>query len=705
MEPITFDYSTKNIYIPAQKDYIRKLIEKTEHLCRRMRWRAFFHLHPEITPSNKETYGFNSTKSPPFVPELQFFEKQLLLMIRNIRFNEVNCNFQQKLASDIRNKITNSSKLIISADKTSNFYQLDTKQHGDLLAQNITKSYKKISPSSADQIAGEAKSIATNLGLADRINTTAKRDAYITLKDHKANFTNNPSCRLINPTRSEIGKISKQLLDRINKQIAATLKLNQWRNTSSVLDWFSNIANKSECSFIVFDVVDFYPSITSKLLGLALDFASEFETITDEERRIIIHAKKSLLCSEKNYWGKKTTTNLFDVTMGSHDGAETCELVGSFLLHLINQKYGNHFGLYRDDGLGIIRDSAKNIEKTKKGICSIFAKYELKITVEANKKIVNFLDVTLNLNNGKYMPYMKPNDKPVYVHRKSNHPPGILKNIPEAINRRLCSISSDAESFNNAASDYQEALSKSGYDFQLSYTPYTPVANNTNRKRRRNIIWYNPPYSSNVSTNIGRLFLKLIDEAFPVSNGLHKIFNRSTIKISYSCMNNIKGSISMHNNAKLSNDNIEDNSRDCNCRRPNDCPMNGKCLTTSLVYQATVTTIDNRPDQTYVGLTENAFKTRYTNHKASFNHRTKRNATELSKYIWSLKDSNVAYNINWTILKRTSPYNISSGRCNLCLWEKYFIIYRPILATLNKRNELLSSCRHASKYLLSNFKA
>ena len=76
--------------------------------------------------------------------------------------------------------------------------------------------------------------------------------------------------------------------------------------------------------------------------------------------------------------------------------------------------------------------------------------------------------------------------------------------------------------------------------------------------------------------------------------------------------------------------------------------------------------------------------------------------TELSKYVWELKNQNINYTIKWKLLKRAKPYNCASNRCNLCLWEKYFIICKPKMATLNKRNELVSACRHNKKFLLSN---
>ena len=145
-----------------------------------------------------------------------------------------------------------------------------------------------------------------------------------------------------------------------------------------------------------------------------------------------------------------------------------------------------------------------------------------------------------------------------------------------------------------------------------------------------------------------------------------------------------------------------DNNKTCNCRQKNACPLDGNCLQSSVIYQATVTRKDNNTTETYIGLTENDFKTRCRNHTASFRHAKHRNSTELSKHIWTLKDNNIEHFISWRILSSHSPYNSSSKRCNLCLKEKFLIICRPQLSTLNKRNELVPSCRHRNKALLRN---
>ena len=146
MESTRFDYSTKNIPLPSEQDHNRKLIEKTEHLCRRMRWKAYFFLNPEANGNQKETFGFSSKNTPPQIPAMLNFEKRLLSMIENNKFRKVKCWFQNKLSSDIRNNIKKSEELLVPADKTTNSYSMDAPTYNGLLQKNITKTYKKVAP-------------------------------------------------------------------------------------------------------------------------------------------------------------------------------------------------------------------------------------------------------------------------------------------------------------------------------------------------------------------------------------------------------------------------------------------------------------------------------------------------------------------------------------------------------------------------------
>ena len=75
------------------------------------------------------------------------------------------------------------------------------------------------------------------------------------------------------------------------------------------------------------------------------------------------------------------------------------------------------------------------------------------------------------------------------------------------------------------------------------------------KNKQHNIIWFNPPFSKNVSTNIGCTFLKLVDEHFSKKSTLNRIFNRNTLKVSYSCMPNVARFIKAHNKQTLEKDN------------------------------------------------------------------------------------------------------------------------------------------------------
>ena len=132
-------------------------------------------------------------------------------MALSIKFRRATNALQTKLAKDKKN-ITSSSKLYVPADKTTNIYKLNVKGNDKLLRDNITAKYRKVSNNTTEHINHEANVLAANLKLEDRIKQLAEKKAFITLKDYKANFVNQPKCKLINPAKSNSGKISKCLL-------------------------------------------------------------------------------------------------------------------------------------------------------------------------------------------------------------------------------------------------------------------------------------------------------------------------------------------------------------------------------------------------------------------------------------------------------------------------------------------------------------
>ena len=196
--------------------------------------------------------------------------------------------------------------------------------------------------------------MAEKLSIDDRIEKMEETEAYITVKDHKEGFPHKLSFRLINPSKSDIGKISKKLLDKINKILIRNSKVNQWKNITTVIDWFKNVTNKKQCSFIQFDLENFYPSLSLNLFNEAIQYATTIMEISDSDKAIIKHSRKTLPFHNNQSWEKKSGDPDFDVPMGCYDGSEICELVGIFILNKVSNIIDKiSIGLYHADGLGV----------------------------------------------------------------------------------------------------------------------------------------------------------------------------------------------------------------------------------------------------------------------------------------------------------------------------------------------------------------
>ena len=226
LKHVNFGYYLKNIPTPSKRVYLKSMIRKLEHFIKRLRWKAFFHDHKAECNINDKVILIMSDKTPPQHDGLCAFEEDLYNMVKNIKFRNVRSNFQSRLTNDVT-KINKSPNLFVPADKTNNLYKLSVDSYKKLLKENVTASYQKTATSTLDRINAEAISIAHNLKLEDRIESFPPRDAFITLRITKKTFCNHPKCRLINPAKSEIGKISKQLLDSINVSVRKQSGLNQ----------------------------------------------------------------------------------------------------------------------------------------------------------------------------------------------------------------------------------------------------------------------------------------------------------------------------------------------------------------------------------------------------------------------------------------------------------------------------------------------
>ena len=215
-------------------------------------------------------------------------------------------------------------------------YKLGQSEYKKLLKENITKTHRKPDRRKVNNVSSHAKRMIEKLPISNRIEKLQETEAYITIKDHEEDFPNKISCCLINPSKSSIEKISKLILDKINQQIQLITKVNQWKDTSSVIEWFNNFDNKERLSFMIYDIKSFYPSISKNLFIKAIQFAKQVTKITDEDINLIMQARKTLLFNEGIPWVKKEGHEDFDVPMGCFDGAEVYELVGSYVLQQLS---------------------------------------------------------------------------------------------------------------------------------------------------------------------------------------------------------------------------------------------------------------------------------------------------------------------------------------------------------------------------------
>ena len=192
------------------------LISSADRTLEAIKWKIHHHYNPRKAGQHKETFGFPTTKAAPkpkpdcpSAAPLKEFEDGLLEIIKSIEFDHTTNKFQENLKVDVQ-KICDDKNVFVSADKTSNFYKMEPTKYKEMLDQNIQKEYKKIEPEEVLKYEKEDVKLAKTLDIEDRVHRTAEREAFITIKDHKDNFQNNPKCRLLNATKPELGKVSKK---------------------------------------------------------------------------------------------------------------------------------------------------------------------------------------------------------------------------------------------------------------------------------------------------------------------------------------------------------------------------------------------------------------------------------------------------------------------------------------------------------------
>ena len=221
--------------------------------------------------------------------------------------------------------------------------------------------------------------------------------------------------------------------------------------------------------------------------------------------------------------------------------------------------------------------------------------------------------MTLDLSNNSYKLFIKTDQHPSYINVNSNHPKNIIKQVPKAVNLRICKLSANEKIFKESSKMYIDALKNSSFKEDFRYLEENipnDINKGNNKYDHKNIkeklFGLTPPFCRLASINVGKYFLKLIDKHFKHDNILHKIFNRKTLKISYSCTKNIFQIINNHKKEiikefqnRTNNNNNHNNSKqnECNCKTRNDCPMNGLSNLNNVVYQGIIYPKENKNDR------------------------------------------------------------------------------------------------------------
>ena len=214
MDELNLTYSSKNIGLHSKHLIKRTLVSRTEDCIRRMRWKLW-HIRNPSNADPKEKFGFRTTDSPPVMDELESFEKDVWDLIKNVKFKPAGNVLTSKIRNDL-NTVKNASKIVVKGDKSRNLYQVSKEVYVKEMTDKITSSYSKGNRAQIDEVNKEAAKIAQRLDIHERVDALQEGESFLTYKDHKNNFPARKEVRLLNPSKTNIGAVSKRVLDKIN---------------------------------------------------------------------------------------------------------------------------------------------------------------------------------------------------------------------------------------------------------------------------------------------------------------------------------------------------------------------------------------------------------------------------------------------------------------------------------------------------------
>ena len=154
------------------------------------------------------------------------FEAEMIGMVKEIKFRKMRNNIPQKMYEDMR-RIKESDSIFVKSDKSDNLYEIEKGQYKQMMFKEVVKHYRKAPPDLEKELNSEAKMLAHRLGIVDRVEKYNTKNCFITIKDHKSDFKTNPECRFINPAKTQIGRVSKTIVQDICASLRLALNINQ----------------------------------------------------------------------------------------------------------------------------------------------------------------------------------------------------------------------------------------------------------------------------------------------------------------------------------------------------------------------------------------------------------------------------------------------------------------------------------------------
>ena len=277
--------------------------------------------------------------------------------------------------------------------------------------------------------------------------------------------------------------------------------------------------------------------------------------------------------------------------------------------------------------------------------------------------------------------------------------------MPSNICKRLSTNSSNEQIFNIAAQPIKEALKRDGYhNFEMTYIP----KQNKSKPKKSNskkVLYCNLPWNKAVRNNIGKEFLSLVD--LFKNSPQAKYLNRHTIKLSYSTVRNLGSHIAASNRKKLNSNPAKIPELKCKCENDKEivqCPVNGQCMTSNVVYSAEIKS--RYSAKSYIGMTGRPFIERWKEHRGNVRYQHQK-GTKLSKFIWRQKDFGENINMNdikWSLRAKAVPYRPGAKYCDTCLLEKTYIALAQPHEILNSRKEIVGKCPHKREFKLKFYK-